>query len=53
VEEHFKGDWQGYWSMPEPWVEMILGFRSVEVEAGRLLEKRLKRDKKIWQTNRN
>jgi hypothetical protein len=39
--------------MPEPWIEMILGFRSVETQAGRLLEKRLKRDKKLWQTNRN
>ena len=52
VEEHFRGNWQGYWLMPEPWIEMILGFRSVENEAGKLQEKRLKRDKKIWQDSK-
>ena len=53
VEEHFRGNWQIYWQMPEPWIEMILGFRSAENEASILQEKRLKRDKKLWQTNKN
>lgn len=53
VEEHFRGDWQGYWQMPEPWVEMIIGFRSAENDASQLQEKRLKRDRKLWQTKNN
>jgi hypothetical protein len=32
--------------MPEPWIEMITGFISVENEASKLQEKRLNREKK-------
>lgn len=44
VDDHFKGDWEMYWSMPEPLLEMIVGFRRAENEAARLQEKRWRRD---------
>jgi len=41
VEDHFRGNWQTYWLMPEPWIEMINRFRQAEAEASRIQEKRL------------
>ncbi len=41
VEDHFRGNWELYWRMPEPWIEMIVGFRTAENEAAEIQEKRL------------
>lgn len=41
VEEHFRGNWLIYWTMPEPDLEMIINFRALENEAAKLQEKRL------------
>lgn len=46
VEKHFRGNWQQYWAMPEPWVEMITNFMTAENEAAELQEKRLSRGTK-------
>jgi len=43
VEQHFRGNWFNYWRMPEPMIEMIIGFIGVENEASELQTKRLKR----------
>ncbi len=37
--------------MPEPWIEMIAGFRTVENEASKLQEKRLVQNKKYGRPN--
>jgi len=41
VDEHFRGDWLTYWKMPDPYIQMILGFKRAENEVNRLQEKRL------------
>jgi len=46
VEDHFRGNWQLYWQMPEPWIDMIVNFRAIEAESARLQEKRLVQNKK-------
>ena len=50
VEEHFRGNWELYWSMPDPWIEMIVGFRAAENEATRITDKRLIRQKENGRT---
>ena len=44
VEEHFRGNWDLYWRMPEPLLEKISMFRNAEAEAARTREKRLKQN---------
>jgi len=46
VEEHFRGNWELYWRMPEPWIEAIIGFRNAENDAARVQEKRLIQERK-------
>lgn len=44
VDDHFRGNWSAYWNMPEPVIEMIVGFRRAENEAAILQEKRRMRN---------
>jgi len=44
VEEHFRGNWLIYWQMPEPIIEMIVGFRKAEIEGAKLQRKRINRN---------
>lgn len=43
VKQHFNGNWLVYWQMPEPLIEMIIGFIKIENEASKIQEKRLRR----------
>ena len=45
VEEHFRGNWDMYWNMPEPWIDLIVGFRTAEGEAEKRQIKRLAQEK--------
>lgn len=40
VDEHFRGNWQVYWLMPEHYIDMILGFKKAEYDSVKLQEKR-------------
>jgi len=44
VDEHFRGNWLVYWMMPEPYIQMIAGFRNAEIEGAKLHKKRIERD---------
>jgi len=45
VEEHFRGNWSEYWNMPEPLIDLIIGFRTAENEAEQKQMKRLAQEK--------